>query len=304
MEGLADFYLRKLITQTGGYDLVITEFVRVTDQLLPEHVFLKQAPELNSGGFTASNTPTRLQLLGNNPDALAANAVRAVEMGSHGIDLNFGCPSKTVNNSKGGAVLLKEPETIYKIVSSVKNALPSDQITSAKMRLGYEDNSLMLDCAHAIADAGAKEITVHARTKIQGYTPPAFWHLVADFQQKLGIPVIINGEIWTTLDALQAVKEANCQNIMLGRGAIRQPWLASHIKAGKEGIEDWTVTLRLVDEFWSMITEKMSDRYCSGRLKQWLKFLRDIYPEADKLFIDIRKLTDTKEITQILSKQN
>lgn len=301
MEGLADHYLRKLITQCGGYDLAVSEFVRVVDQRLPNRVFLDQVPELSQGGKTRSGTPVRVQLLGNHPSALADNAQRAIDLGSQGIDLNFGCPSKTVNASKGGAVLLKEPESIYAAVKAVRQALPVHQPLSAKMRLGFDDTRLMWECAYAIRDGGADEIIVHARTKQQGYTPPAYWHLPAEFEKQLGIPMVINGEIWTREDAIQASHEACCNAVMIGRGAIRNPWLAAEIAGHLTGKNNWAQIHPLILEFWHDITEQMSPRYCAGRLKQWLNHLRLQHPQAEELFTQIRRLTTIQEIEQVLS---
>lgn len=299
MEGLADHFLRKLIAKAGGYDLVFTEFVRVVDLLLPKHVFLKQAPELLESGYTESGTPIRVQLLGSNPKALALNAIRACELGSHGIDLNFGCPSKTVNSSKGGAALLKEPDTIYQVVKSVRDAMPSDQPLSAKMRLGFDDETLMWECAHAIADAGAGEIIIHARTKTQGYKPPAYWHKAVLIEQKLKIPLVINGEIWTPLDAKKACEEANATSIMLGRGAIRNPYLASEI-LGLRPATQWHDISPLIANFWQDVTSNMPSRYCSGRLKQWLTILKVGYEPAEELFNTIRAQSEPNEIGAIL----
>ena len=119
MEGVVDHLMRDMLTQVGGFDLCVTEFFRIVDQLMPKRVFYRLCPELHHQGFTPSGVPVKVQLLGQQADWLAENAFRAVELGSHGVDLNFGCPAKTVNKSKGGAVLLREPETIYKIVSAV-----------------------------------------------------------------------------------------------------------------------------------------------------------------------------------------
>ena len=136
MEGLADVHLRRLLTAQGGFDWVVSEFVRVVDKPLPDHVFHRICPELEAGGKTRSGTPVRVQLLGNHLEAMAANAHRAAELGAFGIDINFGCPSKTVNRSQGGAVLLKEPETLYRVVKAVREALPKAVIVSPGIRPG------------------------------------------------------------------------------------------------------------------------------------------------------------------------
>lgn len=114
MEGVLDSPVRELLTEVNDYDLCITEFVRVVDQLLPAKVFHRLCPELHNNSRTPSGTQVRIQLLGQYPQWLAENAARAVELGSYGIDLNCGCPSKLVNGSGGGATLLKDPELIYR----------------------------------------------------------------------------------------------------------------------------------------------------------------------------------------------
>ncbi len=122
MHGITDFYVRQVLTSLGGFDLCVTEFLRVTESLFPAHVFYKSCPEINPEhelfGKTAAGVPVFLQLLGNHVEYLAANAFKASQLGVQGIDLNFGCPAKTVNGHGGGAVLLKDPELIYQIVAA------------------------------------------------------------------------------------------------------------------------------------------------------------------------------------------
>lgn len=301
MEGLADVYLRRLITAQGGFDWAVTEFIRVIDQPLPDRVFWLRCPELLTASRTASGTPVRVQLLGNHLDAMAANAARAIALGSYGVDLNFGCPSKTVNRSKGGAILLKEPDSLYRIVSSVRQALPVGTTLSAKMRLGFEDASLMLENALALQEGGADEITVHARTKTQGYSPPAHWHCLAEIRQVLNIAVIANGDIWSPEDYRRCKSVSGCADAMLGRGAIRFPDLAQRIRTQKAQAMPWCALSRLIQTFWQDITEQMPRRYCAGRLKQWLHHLRQSYPEAEYLWQSVRTETDPEKLTALLN---
>ena len=156
-------------------DLCVTEFVRVTTQLLPPKVFKRSCPELAHDCKTPAGIPVRIQLLGSDPAAPAANAVRALELASPGVDLNFGCPAKTVNRSQGGAILLQETKRVAHIVETVRQTIGDDAWLSAKMRLRFTIKDLTLDNAKSIADAGADELTVHARTKVEGYRPPAHW---------------------------------------------------------------------------------------------------------------------------------
>jgi tRNA-dihydrouridine synthase C len=196
MEGLLDHSLRDVITRVGGVDRCVSEFIRITDQLLPLRVFTRVVPELLTHGRSAAGTPVRPQLLGSDPACLAENAARLATLNPAGIDLNFGCPAPTVNRHRGGAVLLDEPELVHAIVAAVRRAVPAHIPVSAKMRLGNQDESRMLDCAHAIADAGADELVVHARTKLHGYRPPAYWERIAQIRQAVPIHVVANGEVF------------------------------------------------------------------------------------------------------------
>ncbi|MDB2449061.1 tRNA-dihydrouridine synthase family protein, partial [bacterium] len=266
MEGLADHFLRRLITAQGGFDWVVSEFVRVVNLPLPDGVFYRLCPELLNQGQTASGTPVRVQLLGNHLDAMAANAHRAIELGSFGIDINFGCPSKTVNRSQGGAILLREPETLYRVVNAVRQALPADIVVSAKMRLGYDDASLMIENAQAIESAGASELTVHARTKAQGYAPPAHWDQLAHLAQHIRLPLIANGDIWTPEDYRRCAEIVGTADAMLGRGAIRNPDLAHRIRQhSNTNTTPWPVVAQMIHEFWWEIRQPMPERYCAGR---------------------------------------
>ena len=140
---------------------------------------------------------------------MAINALELVSYGAKSIDLNFGCPAKTVNSHEGGACLLRSPDRVYSIIKAVRDAVPKAIPVSAKIRLGYEDRSAYLDNAAAVEAAGADELTVHARSNVDGYKPPAYWHYIADIKAALKIPVIANGEIWTLNDYLRCREESH-----------------------------------------------------------------------------------------------
>ena len=288
MEGLADVHLRRLITSRGGYDWAVTEFVRVVDKLLPDRVFKITCPELANHGHTDNGTPVRVQLLGNKPEAMAENALAAIRLGSHGIDINFGCPSKTVNKSQGGAVLLREPETLYKVVKAVRDAVPPAITVSAKMRLGFDDTVLMLDNVRAIESAGATELTVHARTRAQGYAPPAHWHELTRIRENTSMPLIANGDIWTVDDFERCTDITGTSDVMLGRGAIRHPDLARAIRDDNRQPASWHQANQLLVEFWTDIRVNMPLKYRAGRLKQWVNHLRKVHVEAELLWHQIK----------------
>jgi tRNA-dihydrouridine synthase C len=300
MEGLLDFVLRDVLTRVGGIDRCVSEFIRITDQLLPERVFTRIVPELHNGGRTWAGVPVRAQLLGSDPACMADNAARLASLGPHGIDLNFGCPANVVNRHGGGAALLKEPETIHAIVAAVRRAVPAHMPVSAKMRLGYHDDALALDCAQAIASGGAVELVVHARTKAQAYRPPAYWERIADIRAVVSIPVIANGEIWTVDDARRCRESSGCEMLMIGRGAVVDPGLGMAIKSSAHTASQgavaqtltWPQLIPHLLDFWHIVRTRLDTRAQPGRLKQWLNFLRRRFPEAEVAYQTLKTIKD------------
>jgi len=299
MEGVIDFPMRRLLTDLGGYDRCVTEFVRVTDVLLPERVFFRLCPELREGSVTRNGTPVFVQLLGGQPEPMAKNAVRAVEMGAAGIDLNFGCPAKTVNRSDGGSVLLRSPERVHHIVSAVRDAVDPAIEVHAKVRLGFENTDNFDEVAAGIESAGATALCIHARTRKQGYKPPAYWSRVAAFGQSCqGMRLTINGDIWTPTDANNALLDSRCAHLMFGRSALSCPDLALRVRAVREGRPDcpmqWSAVLDLVELQFSR-SDKETPRYIGNRTKQWLAYLKRNYAGAQLLFDRIKRLHDTRD---------
>ena len=306
MEGLMDGPLRQLVTAVGGYDLCTSEFVRVTRQISPEKVFYRFGPELKTGSKTASGTPFRIQLLGSDPEYMAKNAATAVRLGSPSIDLNFGCPAKTVNASRGGSVLLDEPDLIYQITRSVRQAIPEHVPVTVKMRLGYKDPSVCIDNALAFEAAGASELVVHARTKTDGYKPPAHWHYLREIREALQIPVVANGEVWSREDWMRCYESAGCDQLMIGRGAVARPDLAQQLKDPDFEPWQWADFVQALLEYWRILTrlyqaEGCSDHYRVIRVKQWLNQSRRGFEEAPALFESIKRLHLSDEMGAALA---
>ena len=304
MEGLLDFTLRDILTRTGGIDRCVAEFIRVTGTLLPERVFYRVVPELRHGGRTPAGVPVRAQLMGSDAVCLAENAARLAGLGPAGIDLNFGCPAKNVNRHGGGAALLEDPELIARIVGAVRRAVPASMPVSAKMRLGFNDDSRTLECAHAIVSGGAGELVVHARTKADGYRPPAYWERIAAVREAVAIPVIANGEIWSVSDALRARELSGCDTLMLGRGMVSDPGLALAIVAADRALPGrdigWTELQPLLVAFWNLVCAKIEPRARVGRLKQWLNYLRRRHPQAETAYQSVRTINDPLVVAAML----
>tara|TARA_B110000444_G_scaffold213357_1_gene210140 strand:+ start:133 stop:1122 length:990 start_codon:yes stop_codon:yes gene_type:complete len=307
MEGVIDNNMREILSTSGHISRCVTEFVRVTDRLLPRRVFTRYCPELNSGGITASGTPVYLQLLGGQPTPMAENAAKAASFGAAGIDLNFGCPAKTVNRNDGGSILLRDTERLYNIVAKVRQAVPSKIPVTAKIRLGYEDDSLFQDNVLAIASAGANEITIHARTKKQGYRPPAHWHQIAKIKQLISIPVIANGEIWHPAQAYECQEQSNCKDMMLGRGVLCRPDLPRLIHAMHDGTDcqpmSWAEIVPLLEKSLQFSADHYEIKYIGNRLKQWLVYLKHYYMEANILFQKIKRLKKSSELFSCIKQE-
>jgi tRNA-dihydrouridine synthase C len=308
MEGLLDHVLRDVLTRVGGVDRCVSEFIRITDTLLPERVYLRDVPELRQGGKTLSGVPVRPQLLGSDPVCLAENAARVASMGCDGVDLNFGCPSPVVNRHRGGSALLDEPELLYRIVMAVRQAVPAQQAVSAKMRLGLHDDSRAEACALAMEAAGASEIVVHARTKRDGYRPPAYWERIADIRAVVRLPLVANGEIWTVADAQRCRDVSGCQSLMLGRGMVANPGLAQAIRQVEGGqpeptLLSWPHVLDLIEVFWHQVMLHLERDQQTGRLKQWLNLMRRVFPQAQHAFLAVKVFHNPADVTRWLKSQ-
>ncbi|MGM8898721.1 MULTISPECIES: tRNA dihydrouridine synthase [unclassified Psychrobacter] len=297
MEGLTDPLMRQILTQIASdlgrpYDWSVSEFIRITQHLLPAHVFYKYVPELHHNAKTASGTPIHVQLLGSEAQLMAENAAFACTLGAPAIDINFGCPAKTVNNHRGGSVLLDEPEVMYEIISAVRRAVPTHIPVSAKIRLGYTDTSRMDDIRGAISDSGADWLTIHARTKTQGYKPPAYWDKIKAFN-KLSIPVIANGEIWNVEQSQRCMVQSGTTHLMLGRGAVTRPDLIAQIDHGHQQNLESSTTLLWEDLITNQIQflkgQAKNDLVLVGRYKQWLGMLTKGYSEAQTLWEKVKR---------------
>ena len=305
MEGLADYVLRDVLTSTRGFDGCVSEFVRVTGSVLPQSAYERDTPEVLRGGCTASGTPMVIQLLGSDPEWMALNAATAVSLSPHGLDLNFGCPAKIVNRHGGGAMLLAHPEQLNRIISSVRAVVPAGIAVTAKMRLGVSDTSLAIDCATALAEGGAASLVVHARTRDHGYRPPAHWEWIARIDAAVDVPVVANGEVWTVADWERCRTVSGCADVMIGRGAVSDPFLALRIRGLMDRTpsgEEWPAVLAQLADYLRKLQVRVAVRHEHGRVKMWLSYLKRTWPQAAELHTAIRRLHDSREILDVIER--
>src|SRR5690554_2363346 len=303
MEGLMDYNLRDMLTLVGGIDHCVSEFIRVIDQGYPAEVFRRFCLELHNYVCTAAGAPVHIQLLGSNPEAMAANAAKAAALDAPANDINFGCPAKTVNKSKGLAVLLQYTDQLHDIAKAVRQAVPAHIPVSAKIRLGFLDKELAIDNSVALAEADIQWLCVHARTKTEGYKPPAYWDYIARIKDKVDIPVLSNGEIWTAENAEQCVKESGSDILMIGRGLVSMPDLGLQIQHhyGLREHQDLNWQQQL-DLFLSLVPklDHLLDKQITDRLKQWLFYFTRHFPEITELFDAVKRERNLVEFLQVI----
>jgi tRNA-dihydrouridine synthase C len=307
MEGMVDHVMRDVLTRAAAYDWCVTEFARVSGTVLPGRFYRRMAPELLNASRTQGGVPVRVQLMGSDPQCVGENAAYLATLAPAGIDLNFGCPAPLVNRHRGGAVLLEEPELLFRIAQAAREGVAGRVPLTAKMRLGVSDTGVALEAAQALTEGGAEMLVVHARTRDQGYRPPAHWHWVARIAEAVKVPVVANGEIWTAEDYARCRLEGGQADVMLGRGAVADPFLVERIRAVSEGHQardaasDWPRLMPFVNEFWLGVQRKLEARHAPGRLKQWLNLLRRNFPQAELLYQQVRPLRDVAGIDVALA---
>ena len=292
MEGVTDSVVRAVYASLGGVDYCVSEFIRVSENVLPPKVLVRECPEISRGAVTVGGVPVHVQLLGGDPGRVAQTARVAVECGARAIDLNFGCPAPTVNRHDGGASLLRDPARVQVVTRAVRDALPDDISVSAKVRTGWADADHVEDIARAAEQGGAAWITVHGRTRTQGYAPPADWTAIARAARAVRVPVVANGDLRDETDVRRCHEITGCERFMLGRGAIERPEVFRLLR----GLDasPWTAQrkLDLILEFAARSVAACADRerVTLARVKQWLRALAAVDADVALVFDDVKRL--------------
>ncbi len=302
MDGITDAAMRALMGELGGFSYAVSEFLRVSVAVLPAKVFRREVPELLSGARTPTGLPVQVQILGGDPDRMAASALAAVRAGANAIDINFGCPAPTVNRNDGGASLLRTPCRIRDVVRAVREAVPTEVPVSAKLRLGWESTDEILVNAPMAVEGGANWLTLHARTRMQSYRPPVDWAMVGRVRQMVQVPVVANGDIWNLEDFRRCREVTGCQHFMIGRAALANPRLPGQI-ARELGLNSAS---QLDSADWESLFRRLV-KWCDQsphtvlKLKQWIKLahLHGDFPWFDRL----KTATTLDEFFDLLSEQ-
>lgn len=227
MEGVSHAEFRQMMTEHGGLHLVCTEFVRITHappnpRRLAEEV--QKAP----------GVPLSVQVMGNDATQMAEAAAIVSDAGADVVDINLGCPMPRVVRKGVGAAMLKDPLLLAAVLERMRAQVPG--LLSAKIRAGFDDSQNVIATARLIEACGADFIAVHPRRRCDFYAGVADWRIIAELKRALTIPVVGNGDVWYAADALRMQRETGCDAVMIGRPALRNPWIFRQIAELRAGV--------------------------------------------------------------------
>lgn len=304
MEGVSEFAVRQLLSALGGMDFCVSEFIRVVQRPVPPKVFHRDAMEVLHGGRTASGVPAMVQLLGGDPGLVADSAATAAAVGALGVDLNFGCPARTVNGSDGGASLLKQPARVRDVVTRARAAVPGEIPVSAKIRLGWDDPDDVVALTEAAAAGGASWVTIHGRTKVQMYKPYADWTRIRRAADAVDVPVVANGDIFDPDALARCAEVTGCTAFMLGRGAFRRPNLFRWLRGLDAAPWPLARCVDLLFELVALMPENPHwrdvERASLSRVKQWTNAMQQAYPEMVDIFAVLKRTQTLQDALHVL----
>lgn len=284
--GYADSPFRKICLRHGA-SLVVTELVSV------EGVVRDSGKTLELARFDPEERPVALQIFGHDIDVMARAAEKlGRELKPDLIDINMGCPARKVVKGGSGSALLLDPEKMTRLTGSVVQASPVP--VSVKLRIGWNDTrSLPLEYVRALEEGGAVFLAVHGRTREQMYGGESNWEVIGEMAAHARIPLIGNGDIASHREALKRMREYGCDAVMVGRGALGNPWIFSGVEPSPDNL------LNQIDEHLSMMTERWGDHGVMMMRKHLVKYIH-AQPGAAKLRSLLMKLTEPAEIIATL----
>lgn len=286
-----------LICKKNGAEVIFREMVSA------EAIVRGSEKTLKMCEFQKKEHPIIQQIFGKNPETMAKAAKIIMEkFNPDGIDINMGCPAKKIVSDFNGASLMCDPKLAAQIVKAVKKAV--NVPVSVKTRTGWSDAKEILKFSKIIENAGSDLITVHGRTKKQGYTGKANWQIIGKVKKQLSIPVILNGDIFSAEDAKRAIEKTACDGVMIARGAIGNPWIFKQtMELLKNNKQPREITLKerkkIVLEHAKLHLKFYGQNKIYTFRKHLVQYFKGI-PEAKKLRKKLIKISTLKELEKIL----
>lgn len=266
MAGVTDSAFRKLIKRCGGVGLIVTEFISVeglTRNNLKTHKMMH---------FEAEEHPISIQFFGHSEDRMAAAAEVAEAAGANIVDINCGCPAKKVVGHGGGSSLLRDLPKMERILRRTRAAIKIP--LTLKYRIGWDENSInAVEVGRMAEDCGVEQLAIHGRTRVQGYSGWANWDIISQVKQAVKIPVVGSGDVRNVEQALNRLQNSGVDGVMIGRGAMANPWIFRQVDEAMRGLVPHQPTLDekrifLLDYFQVMLAEMSTEKSAIGKVKQ------------------------------------
>jgi nifR3 family TIM-barrel protein len=295
MEGVTHPAFRALIARRPGVGVVCTEFVRIASTGIGERHLRDQV-------VRAPGAALSVQVMGNHLEHMADATAIVAEAGADIVDLNVGCPAPRVVRKGVGSAMLKDPELLRRVVGCMRERTRG--CLSAKIRAGFDDSAGAVSIARSIEAAGADFIVVHPRRRADFYQGVADWRIIRAIKQAVRIPVVGNGDVWYAADALRMRRETGCDGVMIGRGALRNPWIFAQIDALLRGREaprpSGDDVLAHYDELGSMLRQT-HPKSTLGMLKEQVRYLARAVPDGAELMRSALRAASAEDMRAVLA---
>jgi tRNA-dihydrouridine synthase B len=265
MAGVTDVSFRRLLKRRGGVGLSVSEFISV------EGLTRNNPKSKRQMRFYEDERPFAVQIFGGQVERMCMAAEMAQEVGADILDVNCGCPAPKVVKHGGGSGLLKDHSRLENILKSIKKVITIP--LTVKIRAGFYDHTInAVETAKLAEDCGVEHIALHGRTKEQGYRGFANWDLVKQVKDVVSVPVSGSGDVTTIEGAFAKFRETGCDGVLIGRGAMANPWIFRQIEDAMHGRPIFAPTLAdkraILHEYFDMLREDMPETPAINRMKQ------------------------------------